>query len=157
MRSIIFATLFLLVGCSFGGKYVNSLTPDVRNSLFIKSVDVVWDEKAIAKNASRSTVEQQKLEDLTIAIKKNVELAFENSPSGSEAASIKITLISGSTSNASGSAIILRDSDGAALATYDINAVSDRSGFMKMVQGKDSKINEVSTNFSSLLYREFFR
>lgn len=157
MRSIIFATLFLLAGCSFGGKYVNSLTPDVRNSLFIKSVDVVWDEKAIAKNVARSTVEQQKLEDLTIAIKKNVELAFENSPSGSEAASIKITLIAGSTSNASGSAIILRDSDGAALANYDINAVSDRSGFMKMAQGKDSKINEVSTNLSSLLYREFFR
>jgi hypothetical protein len=156
MRSIMFVFLFLLAGCSWGGKHINPLNPDVRSSLFIKSVSVAWSEGAVNKNNSKSINEKQKLDDLTAGIKKAVEFNFVNSPSGSEAASIIITLNEGGTSHASGSAAVVRERDRAILVTYDISAISKRSGFMQMVQGKDSKISEVSTIFASLLYREFY-
>lgn len=156
MRSLFLVMFVFLAACSSGQRYTNPLSADVRDSLYIKTIDVVWAENAKKPESELSADEQLKRTELAAAIKESVGAAFKVSPAGLEASRILVTLTEGGTAMARGRADIIRIRDSATVASYNVGANVQRSGFLSLVQGKGSKIAQVANTFAYDLSGKFF-
>lgn len=153
------ALCMFLAACAGSQPFINPLTPDVRDSIFIKNVAV--DMTALdAANKSGAPLSEDKLEIrrlFDVQLKESISAAFQDRPAGTDPVTAVVNISQLGTNNLTARVDIVRAGNGERLASYDINAFADRSGFLKLVQGKESKVNQVVEEFTETLQGQLLK
>ncbi len=146
MRKLLFIILVSLIvsGCAGGARYINALSAQSRDSIFIKSVEVDMTGLKPTQDASELEIRKQISEELILVMKER----YSSYPSGKDAAKIVIKPSRLNTALIDSTTVIIRESDQVMLANYSVSAMVRRSGFFKIVQGKNSKITQITSLFT---------
>lgn len=157
--SFLVALCLFLAACAGSPKFVNPLTPDVRDSIFIKEVAVDMSALDTAAKSdeplSEDKIEIRRLFD--VQLKDSILAAFQNGPAGTDPVTAVVNVSKLGTDKLSARVDIVRIRNGERLASYDIDAFASRSGFLKLVQGKGSKVNQVVEEFTATLHGQLLK
>jgi outer membrane murein-binding lipoprotein Lpp len=141
-----------LAGCASSGPYVNPLSADIRESVFVQSIEV--DTGQLKPTNSADVIEKRKL--MAEEIKRQLGETFRNRPSGAKPTKMVVKLTDADTAFLRGDVNLIDGATGQNIVTYNVLGTVKRTGFSQLVQGKDSKIRQVVEVFNADLTDSFF-